>query len=283
MSIILFRLNTAEIRNNLLQFDLNIAVAMLLMNFLGLLLFARRWQWIAAGLNIIIPFSHLLRSIWLAAFFGQFGPTMIASEITRYQLVRNYADSRTIIVSQVLDRASGQIVLFLMIVLLLPVYYWLGIVPEGNKFVSLYAGLFVFLLIVIPLYRKYKNWFPADSKIFMQIQRVLKSPGHYCLSLLIQFLLVINFCMAAQGFGYLENTLLFIILLPLVFGAITLLPITVADWGTRETTALIFLAPTGLSAESIVSISIVYGIFTLLISLAGGFLLLDRSLQRRKS
>ena len=82
--------------------------------------------------------------------------------------------------------------------------------------------------------------------------------------------------MAATGLGLLEQLLPFIVWVPLVLAAVTLLPITISDWGTRESAALLLLAPTGLEPEAIVSVSIIYGLFYLLVTLPGGLLLLGK-------
>lgn len=269
ITILLIRLDTTEIANLVARLDPTVAFAMVTLNLIVLALLAARWNQIARTMHISIPYRQMIRSLWLAACLGQFGPTLVIAEVTRFHMVREYARYREIIVSQILDRLSGQVVLFAICALMLPSQPGLS-VPAAIQ-VLLYALVAVVLAATVSsrLRRRYHALIRLDPPLARAIFRVIRSPAHYLLSLGIQCALILNFALAAASLGLVDHWTPFLVALPLLFAALTLLPISVADWGTREVVALILLAPTGLNAEQIVSISVVYGGFSLLSALPG--------------
>jgi len=65
------------------------------------------------------------------------------------------------------------------------------------------------------------------------------------------------------------------LLMPLVLFSLSLLPLSVADWGSRETIALLLLSASGLSAETIIAASLIYGAMNAITALLGVFFLLN--------
>jgi glycosyltransferase 2 family protein len=255
-------------------FDQSIGLFMVAVNILLLHAFARRWQIIAAGLDFHPPYSQMIRAIWLASFLGQFGPTLLVAEATRFQVLRRYATKTQLCTSQILDRISGQLVLFAAVAMLFPFY----IVQLDATLLKLLSGLIVMLLLAAAvirfLYQRTKTLprFEASNAIALLDGKNLR--GHYGVSVIIQLLLVLNFCLAAAGLGVGDHLLPLLFMTPLVFAATTLMPITISDWGSRETAAVLLLSPTGLEPETIISISVLYGLFYLLAALPGGWFLL---------
>ncbi|MGH8552979.1 MAG: lysylphosphatidylglycerol synthase domain-containing protein, partial [Methylococcales bacterium] len=115
LGILANRLDGAKIFHRLKEFDGITGLAMLAVNILLVFVFAKRWQLIAAGLKFDLPYRELVKAIWLASFLGQFGPTLLIAEATRFRMLRQHASSSQLITSQILDRLSGQIVLFVIV------------------------------------------------------------------------------------------------------------------------------------------------------------------------
>lgn len=233
-----------------------------------LMLMAYRWKLIAQQLNIEADYFDYLRAVWLGALSGQIGPPLIFSEVARFKVLQDYGDHRSLIASQLLDRLSGLIALALIMLLTLP-FNW----PEFADMVSislLLKGLAVVLFLGAVLYR-----IVLSPKIRAAIDRnkivALIAPGqsHYELSSLIQLVLMLGFLLAAFGLGDLQRPFTLFTLLPLVFAGLTLLPISISDWGTREILAVLILSFAGLSAEECAAISIVYGFAYSLTSILG--------------
>ena len=242
IGIIVYRLDQQKIWQHITEFNPWIGFAMLMINVLLFGLFTQRWRLIAAKLNICPPFKQMLKAVWLAAFLGQFGPTLVVSEWTRFRSLQGYAKTGQIVASQILDRLSGQIVLFTMVLLLSPFYYSIGKSLNLIRIGPIFAIALVVVLIGFFVHHRYRNLIPEQYTHVISILHPLKSPDHYVHSLLIQLLLILNFVLAATGLKALEQIFPFILLVPLVLSAITLLPIAIADWGTREATALLIFS-----------------------------------------
>ncbi len=284
IGIIFYRLDQQKIWQHVTEFNPWVGCAMLIINVLLIGLFTQRWRLIAIKLDIRPPFGQMLKTIWLAAFLGQFGPTLVISEWTRFHSLRSYAKTGQIVASQVLDRLSGQIVLFAIVLLLIPFYSSIGKSLSLIRIGLILAIALVVVLIGFFVHRRYRNINPEQYTRVISILHPLKSPEHYAHSLLIQLLLILNFVLAAAGLNALEHIFPFILLVPLVLSTITLLPIAIADWGTREAAALLIFSAAHLAPETIVSISIIYGGVNLLSTLPGGFYLLRmREHTRAKS
>lgn len=277
VGVLLDRLDLGKISETLSGFDRSMGLLMFAVNILLILLFAKRWQRIASSLEFEAPYRQLVRAIWLATFLGQFGPTLIIAEATRFRVLRNYASTTQLVTSQILDRVSGQVVLFLIVLLLSP-FYSVELKPSLPKLLLIVTGFTLLTALFIRFRYRSLRWVLQGSTgraiKLLSIQHGLLS--HYWISLIIQLLLVLNFTFAAKGLGVVDQWLPFMLLVPLVFAAITLLPITISDWGSRETAAILFLTPAGLDAESIVSVSVLYGLFHLCAALPGGLYLLRR-------
>jgi hypothetical protein len=236
-------------------------------------LFARRWQLVASELQLTLSFRQLLGAIWAAAFVGQFGPTLLVSEATRFQMLRKQASAAQLVTSQIVDRISGQVVLFALVLLLLP-FYGFSTHDWPSKLIAGTAGLVGIAVLVVWLTKqRIRSLIGTSGKQAIRILGKRGLSGHYCLSLVIQCLLTLNFCLAAIGLGLVDQLFPLIVLIPPVLAALTLLPITISDWGTREAAALLVLAPSGLNPESIVATSLVYGSCYVVASLPGGFFL----------
>ena len=284
LALILARLDTQKIGSLISHFDLRAGAIMLAVNCVLFSLFALRWQLISAQLGFHPPFEKMLVTVWLAAFLGQFGPTIIISEITRFQSLRGYANSNQIISSQILDRVSGQIVLFAIALTVMPMYLSnnQSTLPAWTH--SILAYTLAIAVLGSPIFYRYRKLFLQRFRKQLRILNPLKSPVHYGTSLLIQSALIFNFLLAAFGLGTLNDAFSFLIAVPLVLATTLLMPFAIADWGTRETAALLIFSAQGLSLETIVSISIIYGTFNLIATLPGGILLLHaRSISTNKS
>ncbi|MGH8556920.1 MAG: lysylphosphatidylglycerol synthase transmembrane domain-containing protein [Methylococcales bacterium] len=274
------RLDSGKIFRTLDGFDGTTGLLMLAVNIVLILVFAKRWQVIAAGLKLELPYGQLVRAIWLATFLGQFGPTLLIAEATRFQMIRKHATTSQLIVSQILDRISGQIVLFMIVLLLFPMY----VDHLQTSFSKLLFGLSGMILAVALIFRflypGIRSLLQTGAREAIELLGWRGLAGHYSLSLIVQLLLILNFSLAAAGIGVLDRLLPFLVTVPLVFATITLLPITISDWGSRESAAVILLSPSGLGAETIVSVSVLYGLFHLLAAVPGGLFLVYNPLGK---
>jgi hypothetical protein len=260
---------------HLQSFDARAGLAMLAVNALVIALFAARWQAVAGSLGIDAPYARFLRGTWLGALVSQLGPPVVLHEITRFKVLAPHSDKWRLAASQLFDRLSGNIVLGSVILLLLP--YYLRVFGTHAAYRILLALAAVVLLAGLVLTLAH-GWRAARAKLgpISAIWNPLASPRHYAYSLAIQLLLMVNVWLAAYGLGIAGSGLDIYLIAPLVLGTLTLLPVSIADWGSREAAALLFFSATALSAEQIVAMSVLYGVANVASSAPAALLLLER-------
>ena len=281
LGLVLLLVEVRSVWSHLRDFDAGVGLAMLAVNALLFVLFAARWRAVAGALGIEAPYARFFCATWLGAFFSQLGPALILSEITRFRLLQPYADAWPLAASQLLDRVSGQIVLASMILLLTPYYLGVFAAEVGGRIVFT-AGLLVVLggslLVLAHRFRRFIRIEPAAVRAILN---PLASPTHYACSVAIQLLLMTNLWLAARGLGLTGHGLDLYLIAPLILGSLTLLPISVADWGSREAVSLLFFSAAGLGAVEIVSISLIYGAVNLVSALPAALLLVVRTRAAR--
>ena len=256
------------------RFDMRYALAMLLVYGLLLGAFAWRWALIGESLGIRAGYFQYARGLWLSQAMGEMGPPLLAGEWARFHALKGQASQSSLLTSQMLDRVSGQIVLVLWVVCLLPVYGPLFSTLIGASvrasilgLVLLLAALAISLIWVARLTPGLRD----QARLSRSILNPLRYPGHYGVSCLIQALLVLNWVLAACGFGLLESSGRVALLAPLLLLGVGSLPGLVSDWGKREAAAVLILAPAGLSAEESLAVSLVFGATHLIMALPGTF------------
>lgn len=274
-AVVLSFVDTREVWLHLQTFDARAGMAMLAVNALLLVLFAARWRSLAGALGIEAPYARFLRGTWLGALLSQLGPSVVLNEITRFRMLSPYAGKWQVGASQVFDRISGNVVLAGMILLLVP--YYLGVfgTHAAYRILLAIAGLALVAGVVLVLAH---GWRTARAKLgsIKGIWNPFTCPRHYIYSLAIQLLLMTNLWLAAYGLGIAGSGLDIYLVAPLVLGTLTLLPISIADWGSREAAALLFFSATALNGEQIVAMSVLYGVANLASALPAALLLLER-------
>ncbi len=273
--LVLHKIDGKAVWEAMSRFDPAFGALMLLLNIVILLLMALRWKLIAQQLSVRAAYWQYLRAVWLGALSGQIGPPLIFSEVARFKILQKHGGKKQLIGSQILDRLSGQIILIVLLLLLVPVYLPLIMNAFAHDLLvrTALAGC-IFAAAIYCLARFYRHRDTNEYQQMIGLLNPLNSLSHYAVSLLIQLLLMSCFMLAASGLGGLQQPLLFMSLLPLVFLSLMLLPISVSDWGTRETAAAFFLSFSGLPAEDIVAASIIYGAVYSLTAVSGIFFIM---------
>ena len=118
IAIILLNSDRSRIWQEFGHINLFICGTMVMVNLCLVGLFAKRWAMVCADLGIRAPFLCYFKAIWASHFAGQLGPTLVMAEGARYAMIRCYGGRWPTIASQIVDRGSGQVVLFGMILAL---------------------------------------------------------------------------------------------------------------------------------------------------------------------
>jgi hypothetical protein len=185
-----------------------------------------------------------------------------------------------------LERASGQIGLWLFVLAVAP-WWWravllrlsrsaLGAAP-GSRLLLLGAGVAVALFALVWFVRP-ARWLGARELVQEGVKALL-APLNLLVHLPLSLMLVVThvgvFWLVARALGLALDPALALRIVPLVLVAATL-PAFFAGWGVREAAAAGLYHLSGLSAVDGATISLVYGTIGLLASTPGIFALRRR-------
>lgn len=259
---------------------LALAAAILL---LQLLVGALRWRDISQTAGAPLSIKLATRFNVIGAFFNQTLPSSIGGDAVKLYLVsRAGAGWRVATYSVFVDRAVGLITLAVVVVLSLPWSFDLITNFHGRMalalidFLALGAGI-GFLAFGYISWSGIKTWRPTHHLQACSIitSRVLfsKKLGVRVvpLSALIHVLIIAAAWCVAQSIQVPVSFMNIFLLLPPVL-LITMLPISVAGWGVRETAMMVAFEYSGLPQEGGVNVSLLFGAVTFLVGALGGIL-----------
>ncbi len=239
--------------------------------------------YLAKSIPINIGFNDSIKSHLVGTFFTQFGLNFSTGDLARgYYLLKKYNHLGDITLVILSDRITGFIaltVLYTMALMklrnivaadvLLPLY-WLAMFCF-----TLVFGYF--FLLLSPFKLKFNFLIPL-YKFISRSRKILSTKNNIVPVILISFIVVLMnvFVVAfiSQSFG-LSLSLInyFMVTIPVIL--ISMMPISIAGWGIRESTFITGFALLGIQDELGLSISLVFGLASLLASLPGIFLIED--------
>jgi len=247
--------------------------------WLTLFAVAKRWQLVVRLGGIEAPLSSLTEATFIGAFFNQFLPSSVGGDFFRILAVRRQGASLTEAVTGVfMDRLFGFISLGILCVLVVP--------TEGHALIGsdlkwpFLATMFLLLsvlgggilLLLIP--RTWHRYFLIRpfSPLIEMTRRAL-----YCKVLFFSILLssLVSSLFLISGLQVLmiafDIPLTWgqgVVILPVVL-LLTSLPISFAGWGLREGAMVIALGIYGVSQETALALSLVYGALHLVSGIPG--------------
>ena len=252
----------------------------ILLQLLSTSLAAFRWSLIMKTLSFDQPFSFYLASYFKGSFFNQALPGSIGGDAVRGLELGNLGYSKKeaffgIFIDRIVG-LSGLLVLNLAANLfngdILPawLFHLINMICVG--------GISAFLVLI--LLRKLRflqnhratRLFADLSRRFRQVyankKAILLQLG---LSILIHFFSIFALYELACAIGMSLPLSLFLVAVPPVF-LLTLLPISLAGWGVRESAMVGIFILVGAPKVMILSVSILYGLMLIVASLPGLFI-----------
>ena len=241
-----------------------------------------RWHLLVKAMGIPLPFPATLRIFPIGQFFNQTLPSSVGGDIFRVWLLNCHGISLNQATGNViLDRIIGLEALLLTSFLGLPVLF--RTVPGAASWsilALLLAGLaaFVVLLGLGGKYGTFLDRWPATSLIrnvarcaWRLVTRPMEGALVLALSLAIH---LIAGAYIASILWSLRHDGPFAVLVALVAPVllVTILPISLAGWGVRESAMIFILAILGIPAADALTASLLFGIGVFLVGLPGGFL-----------
>ena len=246
-----------------------------------------RWKIVLDNVNIKLPYTSILRYLWIGLFFNQALPSSVGGDVLRgYYLHRNGSSLRDSVAGVLLDRFFGMVGLVFLILLVTPTLLnMLDNLTAQWSTVLISVGFFtvisIFLVLdLMPL--KLEKWRMASGLYMLSsnARKLLFSnrPGIILifLSVAIHLLSIFAVIVLSEGLSLEVEWLGILLIIPLVT-IFMLIPISIAGWGVREGVMVMGLGYLNVQPEQAMALSILYGLSMLTISLPGGVIWLFSS------
>jgi len=240
---------------------------------------AQRWRWIAAGCGITISITSALRYVFIGQFFSQTLPATVGADGARiWYLGRRTGDWKSSFYSVIIDRAVGGLALGILVVAILPGA--LSRIPDPAGRLSLavtgFSCLAAFAAVIAigalpwldrwPATRHARTIAVIGGKLFgdtrSAVEITVSSIAIHLLSVLAVW------CIARALTAPLDPKDAIFLVPPVML--ITMVPISVAGWGVRESAMVAALRYAGLGSSQGLLISLLFGAGAFLLGLAGG-------------
>ena len=273
-----------------LKFDISSIVfniAQVKGHYIALLLFiiclqyvivAERLNKILSTLNVKSQFSATLQATLISTFFSQTPLSTLGGDVIKGMILhRSGIKPKDCASSVILERMVGAFTLISIIVLTIP---WLLNTTLNNKIIN---GIFIILIVsfvflaflyylgkrkVSAINSRLTIWIQKLSRQWISIFSSANGLSIIFLSLIAHFLSILTIVIISFAIKPSASWFEIFMLAPLPLFA-SLLPFSINGWGVRETTMILTLGLAGITTQESLSISIAFGLISLIGSLLG--------------
>ena len=270
------------VMESLRQVDAATVVAVLAMFLAQIVLVAWRWGALMrlVGVGKGFSFHEIVRTVWSATFFNTTLVSSVGGDAFRlWTIVRAGNPLGKSVNSIFLDRLTALMALMILIAISLP--YVMELIADEAAFLSYALLIAAFLAGFAALFhadrlpRRIQHWrlvrglanLAADTRrLSLHMDNLLPVAA---LSLLVHIINIFVVYVLARGLEIGISFLDCFFLVPPVILAMTL-PISIAGWGVREGAMIVALGLIGVSQESALVLSILFGLSITIAALPGG-------------
>ena len=270
------------VMESLRQVDAATVVAVLALFLAQMVLVAWRWSALLrlVGVGKGFSFHEIVRTVWSATFFNTTLVSSVGGDAFRlWTIVRAGNPLGKSVNSIFLDRLTALMALMILIAISLP--YVMELIADEAAFLSYTLLIAAFLAGFAALFhadrlpRQIQHWqlvrglanLAADTRrLSLHMDNLMPVAA---LSLLVHILSIFVVYVLARGLEIGISFLDCFFLVPPVILAMTL-PISIAGWGVREGAMIVALGLIGVSQESALVLSILFGLGITLAALPGG-------------
>jgi phosphatidylglycerophosphate synthase/uncharacterized membrane protein YbhN (UPF0104 family) len=263
---VLNQLKTVDVRWLGIAFSLSLVQ----IGLLGL-----RWSRVATALGLPLGWLKATTEYALSLLGNQVLPTGIAGDGLRglrHSKSSSHGNALPVFEALALDRISGQLALWLVVLLTAPLTLSAGVVAGGplalSALVALGGALALCLLASrVPRFaapaRRLKYWLRRSAAFLLKPS---SAAVHLPISLLLVGFTLLQWYVAARAIGVVLPWLQLLWLGPLVLVAASV-PSFFGGWGVREGASALLFAAAGMPQSTGIAVSMVYGSFALVVSL----------------
>lgn len=284
-----------DLSNSLVQIkniSLGWGLVTIFLFYIQLSVAALRFKFLFEILQNPASYTQCFNSTLVGYFFSQTLISFIGGDAMRtLRMSQTGISVKTCISAVLLDRISGLVGFMLMFTLTLP--FLLRYLPYETMLSSLVVVVVAFIIGVLSVFIFFKlpfkkipfKWLEAISNLSKQfITRLVTFYGLFTFIIPSIFINILNcfiFYFISIGLSINVSFLDMLILLQPVF-FLSMLPISISGWGVREGATIFALGLAGISNVDSLSISIVFGLTLIAISLPGGMIWLFSKNQLSK-
>jgi uncharacterized protein (TIRG00374 family) len=254
-----------------------------------LALLGLRWSRVANELGLPLGWLRATSEYALSTLGNQVLPSGIAGDGLRALRHAKSSGDRgllPVLEALALDRASGQLALWLVVLVSAPLTVHAGIVDPTALLVGglVLLGSVTLGVLVASRVPRFRRPLERARRVLWRGVVLLLSPRgaaiHLPLSLLFVACTLLQLYVAARAIGVVLPWLSLLWLGPLILVAASV-PTFFGGWGIREGASALLFAAAGMPQSTGVAVSVVYGTFALVISLPGLLVLVFDSERAR--
>lgn len=288
LAILAWRVGTGAFLAGLESLSLPAILAALGIGVVTTVFSAWRWCVVARRLGLDLPARRAVADYYRALFLNVVLPTGVLGDVQR--AVRHGQRSGNVgrgVRAVVLERTGGQIVLFVLCVLLLLVQPSVAsaVVRDAgaSPAVAVLVGAVVAAVVAVLVWGRRRSWWrvvSADVRTGLLSRRAW--PAVVLLSAVVLAGHLALFWVAARAAGVtapVTHLITPVVLTLLASG----LPVNIGGWGPRESVSVLAFQLAGLGATQGLTVAVVYGVLTFAGSLPGAVVLLWWMWRARRS
>ena len=251
---------------------------------------ALRWVLIVRALGGKLGFATSLRYVWIGTFFSQALPGVVGGDVVRIWLFwRDGAGHRLAINSVALGAVIMMLSLFVLVAAVQP-----GLAARSGSLVATWLPLLMLaaavsgvavLMFSDRLVGRFYHLRPFRAVAYLSVdaRKTLLHPFICAALTFISILAYLNISITvwviALALGLNVSATDCLVLVPVVLLASTI-PISVSGWGIRESAIVVLFGTVGVSSGHALTLSVLFGITGILISLPGLALWLSGGFKR---
>ena len=280
LALALRGIDTAAIRTHLAEVDpWTIAVAIALMTGISAI-HTQRWKIVLNCLGRDLHFVLAWKLVLIGYFFNQTLPSTVGGDAFRvWGAYRNGIRVGDAISSVIIDRVAALASLLLMIVLGLPWLFDLITVPSARWIVMLVlvgGALAMVLLVSLGRLESFLGRWRLTRLLLPVATDTRAVFGSGTATTQIVLLTIAGYAVASYAVHFLAQGLAIklgfgdaLLLIPLVT-LVTVLPVSIAGWGLRESAMVVALGLIGVPAAAAFTLSVLYGLVVMASGVPGG-------------
>jgi uncharacterized protein (TIRG00374 family) len=298
LAVLFLRVDRQAFLQSLRALPVSLLVGCILLYILGSLISTLRWGLLLAAEGVRVPFLRLTLIYFQGAFFNLFLPTLIGGDIVRGYAIHKLTRGHDAAVPSVLvDRLTGFAALIGIALVALGAGYRRLADPHVAGLILVMGVIFICLMLVLLNDRmkglalgildriglgRFQTTLQGWVEAFHRYRRHSRALAQaFVLSVLLQAMIIVTYYFVGLGLGIEVPLGTYFLFVPLVI-AVSMLPVSVAGLGVRESGVVYFFAKAGVAGGAALGMSLVWFSLSVAVSSLGGLaFLLDHHLTKR--